>query len=87
MSDVRYQEVLDQVVAILQSGDILDLAKLGNPELKPETRFEDDLNMDSLQALGFTGELEEVFAITLSDELLREVTTIEDAVRLVLSLK
>jgi acyl carrier protein len=48
---------------------VANLLKIQNPEkIKPDTRFKEDLNIDSLDALELIMELESVFGFEIPDE-------------------
>ena len=47
-------------------------------ELKPETRFTEDLNFDSLVVMEFVAEVEDAFDISVPLNILPDVATIKD---------
>lgn len=49
-------------------------------EIKPETRFVDDLGADSLDLLQIVLEIEQTFEISISDDELENIVTVADAV-------
>jgi acyl carrier protein len=53
--------------------------------LSEQTRLQEDLDLDSLDAVEFAGSLEDRFDIEIPDEELEDVETIGDAVQLVQS--
>lgn len=57
------------------------LLKIQDPEkIKPESRFKEDLNIDSLDALELTMELESVFGFEIPDEDAEKLFTFQDIV-------
>lgn len=49
-------------------------------EIKPETKFVDDLGADSLDLLQIVLEIEQTFEISISDDELENIVTVADAV-------
>lgn len=58
---------------------IADKLNLAADKIKLESRFEEDLSADSLDLLNVVMEVEEEFGISISDEKLMEIKTVEDA--------
>ena len=56
-------------------------------EIKPEASFVDDLNADSLDLVEFAMGLEEKFGVTIADEELTKIKTVEDAVNAIVEKK
>lgn len=50
-------------------------------EIKPETKFVDDLGADSLDLLQIVLEIEQTFEISISDDELENIVTVADAVQ------
>lgn len=48
-------------------------------ELKPEMRFRDDLDFNSLNFMAFLGDIEDTFDVELDEEKAVSLTTIADA--------
>lgn len=60
---------------------VVKLLKIQNPEkIKPDTRFKEDLNIDSLDALELMMELESVFGFEIPDEDAEKMLTVEDVI-------
>lgn len=60
---------------------VIKLLKIQDPEkIKLDTRFKEDLNIDSLDALELTMELESVFGLEMPDEDAEKLFTIQDVV-------
>ena len=60
---------------------VLNLLKIQSPEkIKPDTRFKEDLNIDSLDALELIMELESTFGFEIPDEDAEKLFTIQDIV-------
>jgi len=53
-------------------------------ELKPETRFIEDLGADSLSTIELVAELEEAFDIEIPDEVVEQNQTVGDAIAYVI---
>ena len=58
---------------------IADKLNISADRVKLESRFEEDLSADSLDLLNVVMEVEEEFGISISDEKLMEIKTVEDA--------
>ena len=56
-------------------------------EMNPETRFVDDLGLDSLTVMELVAEVEDRFDVTLPLNLLPEIHTIDDLARCVMRLR
>ena len=52
-------------------------------EIKPESRFKEDLGIDSLMTMQLLLDLEEKFEITVQTEDTEGITTVADAVKLI----
>lgn len=70
MSDV-YEQVKDVIV---------DVLKVDESEVKPETRFIEDLKADSMDQFFLIDGLSEKFDLAISDEDARKIRTVNDAV-------
>lgn len=66
---------------------IIDVLKIDGSEIKPETRFIEDLKADSMDQFFLIDGLCEKFNITISDEDARNIRTVNDAVTYIESLK
>jgi len=71
-------EILKWVVEILVNEFGVDPA-----QLRPETRLEDDLDLDSIDAIDMAVRIEEKTRLALSGDDLGSIETIEDAVDLI----
>ena len=60
---------------------IVDVLKIDGEEIKPETRFIEDLKADSMDQFFLIDGFCEKFDITISDEHAREIKTVEDVVK------
>jgi acyl carrier protein len=60
-----------------------DQAGVSIEEVTRETNFVNDLNFDSLDAVEFAMSLEDEFGVTVPDEEMENIKTIDDAVQLV----
>ena len=58
---------------------IADKLNISADRIKLESRFEEDLSADSLDLLNVVMEVEEEFGISISDEELMDIKTVEDA--------
>ncbi len=58
--------------------DILKAFNKTGAELKPGTRFTEDLNFDSLVVMEFVAEVEDAFDISVPLNILPDVATIKD---------
>ncbi len=70
MSDL-YQEV---------KAVIVDVLKVDDGDIKPETRFIEDLKADSMDQFFLIDGLSEKFSLTISDEDARAIRSVQDAV-------
>jgi acyl carrier protein len=52
-------------------------------EVKPEATFVDDLDADSLDVIELTMAFEEEFGVTIPDDEMEHVSTVEDAFKLI----
>lgn len=71
MSDVQ-----DKVIDIVS-----EHLKVPKDELKPESRFVEDLKADSLDLVELVMEFEEAFSITIPDEDYEKIKSVGDAVK------
>ncbi|GAP14984.1 acyl carrier protein [Longilinea arvoryzae] len=70
MSDT-YQEV---------KAVIVDVLKVDEGDIKPETRFVEDLKADSMDQFFLIDGLSEKFGLTISDDDARAIRSVQDAV-------
>ena len=68
-------EVYDQVKSV-----IVEVLKIDDAELTPETRFIEDLKADSMDQFFLIDGLSEKFDIAISDEDARSIKSVQDAV-------
>jgi acyl carrier protein len=66
---------------------IVDVLKIDGSDLKPETRFIEDLKADSMDQFFLIDGLCEKFNLTISDEDARQIRTVGDAVTYIESIK
>ena len=76
--------MLEKVTKVICDTMSLDLDEV---EIKYETRFKDDLEMDSLDAVELSMAIEDEFEIEVSDEAAEEFATVGDLVDYILSQK
>lgn len=76
--------MLEKVTKVICDTMSLDLDEV---EIKYETRFKDDLEMDSLNAVELSMAIEDEFEIEVSDEAAEEFVTVGDLVDYILSQK
>lgn len=69
-------DVFEQVKEV-----IVDVLKVDESEVKPETRFIEDLKADSMDQLFLIDGLSEKFDLAISDEDARKIRTVADAVQ------
>jgi acyl carrier protein len=69
----------DQVLADIKS-IVAEMSGVNIEVLQEKTRFEADLNFDSLERVEFAMEIEEHFDITVSDEMEEQIQSIGDVV-------
>ncbi len=58
---------------------IVDQLGVGEPEVKPEASFVDDLGADSLDTIELVMAFEEAFGIEIPDEDAEKIKTVKDA--------
>jgi acyl carrier protein len=58
---------------------LIDILGISQEDIKPETRFTNDLGADSLDLIEFTMALEKEFNITIPDDDVERLQTIGDA--------
>ncbi|WP_434064310.1 acyl carrier protein [Proteinivorax tanatarense] len=75
---VRFVELFDKVKGIIAS-------TIGTSEedIKPETRFQEDLELDSLDIMDLLMVLEEEFDLQIPDEQLQTMNTVGDIVNFI----
>jgi acyl carrier protein len=64
-------------------GVIIDVLKIDGSEIKPETRFIEDLKADSMDQFFLIDGLSEKYNVSISDEDARDIKTVADAVKLI----
>ena len=69
------QEVLEKIKAI-----IAELLDVDESEIKPESRFREDLEADSLDLVELIMEFEETFGSEISDEDAQKIETVGQAI-------
>lgn len=62
---------------------ISDVSGFDEEEIKPETNFFNDLEIDSIKAIEITVAIEKKFKISVRDEDVPNITTVKQAVELV----
>lgn len=65
----------------------VDVLKVDPAEVKPETRFIEDLKADSMDQFFLIDGLSEKFGLTIPDDDARNIKSVQDAVNYVLSKK
>ncbi len=71
---MNYEERIKEIVC-----DIVGIAK---EEINPDASFMDDMGLDSLRALEILAAIENEFSITIEPERLREMTTLNNVIKL-----
>lgn len=66
---------------------IVDVLKIDGSDLKPETRFIEDLKADSMDQFFLIDGFCEKFNLTISDDDARQIRTVQDAVSYIDSVK
>ncbi len=59
---------------------IVDVLKVDEGDIKPETRFVEDLKADSMDQFFLIDGLSEKFGLTISDDDARAIRSVQDAV-------
>jgi acyl carrier protein len=59
---------------------ISEVAGVGEEEITPETKFNEDLEIDSIKAIEITVALEKKFKISIRDEDVPNITTVKQAI-------
>lgn len=62
---------------------IAEVLSLRPEEVRPEMSFIDDLGADSLEIFQIVMGIEEEFDIAIEDEQLKEIDTVEDALKMI----
>ena len=62
---------------------IAEVLSLNPEEIRPELSFIDDLGADSLEIFQIIMGIEEEFDIVIEDEMLKEIDTVESALRVI----
>ncbi len=68
---MEFEELLKIIVEVKEDANIEDIT--------PETRFVEDLGADSLDVLSIVELIESEFQITISDDELMKISTVQDA--------
>ena len=71
-------DTFDEVKAI-----IVDLLGVDEAKVKPDARFREDLEADSLDLVELIMKFEDVFGTEISDEEAQKITMVSDAVKFV----
>lgn len=71
-------EVFDKVKEVIS-----DVLKIDSKDIKPETRFVEDLKADSMDQFFLVDGLCEKFNINITDEYARKIQSVADAVKAV----
>lgn len=66
---------------------IVDVLKVDAKDVKPETRFVEDLKADSMDLFFLIDGLQEKFAFTISDEDAQNIKSVSDAINYIESHK
>ena len=61
---------------------VCEIVGMSKEEINPEASFMDDMGLDSLRALEILAAIENEFSITIEPERLREMTTLENVIKL-----
>lgn len=72
------EDIEREIVAIIS-----DVSGFEPEEIKPETNFFQDLEIDSIKAIEITVAIEKKFKISVRDEDVPNITTVKQAVELV----
>lgn len=72
------ENIEKEIVAIIS-----DVSGFEPEEIKPETNFFQDLEIDSIKAIEITVAIEKKFKISVRDEDVPNITTVKEAVALV----
>lgn len=62
---------------------LIDAINVDEEEIKPETKLNDDLGIDSLAAVELALELENEFDIRIEDEELAKLETVQDVIDII----
>lgn len=68
---MEFEELLKIIVEVKEDANIEDIT--------PETRFVEDLGADSLDVLSIVELIENEFQITIADDELMKISTVQDA--------
>lgn len=68
---MEFEELVKIIVEVKEDANIEDI--------KPETRFVEDLGADSLDVLSIVELIENEFQITIDDDELMKIATVQDA--------
>lgn len=74
--------IFDDVKAV-----VVEQLNVGADEIKPESKFADDLGADSLDVVELVMALEEKFDIEIPDDQAEKIKTVQDAVEFIESIK
>lgn len=61
---------------------VCEIVGIAKEEINPDASFMDDMGLDSLRALEILAAIENEFSITIEPERLREMTTLNNVIKL-----
>lgn len=66
---------------------ITNYVEVDPSDIKPESKFIDDLGFNSFDFVSLLGEVEEKFGVSVNEEDILDLSTVEDAVKYIEKLK
>lgn len=66
---------------------ICNYVEVAPEDIKPESKFIDDLGFNSFDFVSMLGEVEEKFGVSVNEEDILDLATVEDAVKYIEKLK